>query len=211
DDGASVRAAFCRLLDLAEPEIPWHAARDRLRDLVYALAEIGAAAERIAAEIVRLQATEVAEVREPATDRAVGSAPMPQKRNPMMCEYVIAAARLLRGPLAVLESTAAHASERDMGAWAAEWLALPDAVILTAGLVAKLAHVLEGLEVDADRMEQNLGATGGAIMAEAGMMALAQTIGHQPAHEAVTAASRPAPPHRPRPPPAPLPHPPPAV
>src|SRR6185312_10244356 len=100
-------------------------------------------AERIAGEIVRLQSTEVAEVREPATDRSVGSSTMPQKRNPMICEYVIAAARLLRGPLAVLDSTAAHASERDMGAWAVEWLAVPDAVVLTAGLTEKLAHVLE--------------------------------------------------------------------
>ena len=190
DDAAAVRAAYCRLLGLAEPEIPWHAARDRLRDLVHALGEIGAAAERIAAEIVRLQATEVAEVREPATEKSVGSSTMPQKRNPMICEYVIASARLLRGPLAVLESTAAHASERDMGAWAAEWVAVPDAMILTAGLLAKLAHVLEGLEVDEEQMERNLAATGGAIMAEAVMMSLARTIGHEPAHEAVTAASR---------------------
>jgi adenylosuccinate lyase/3-carboxy-cis,cis-muconate cycloisomerase len=190
EDAPAVRAAFCRLLDLAEPEVPWHAARDRLRDLVHALGEIGAAAERIATEIVRLQATEVAEVREPATERSVGSSTMPQKRNPMMSEYVIAAARLLRGPLAVLQSTAAHASERDMGAWAPEWLAVPEAVILTAGIVAKLAHVLEGLEVDETRMAQNVVATDGAIMAEAVMMALARRIGHEPAHEALTAATR---------------------
>jgi len=189
-DAAAVRAAFCRLLDLAEPEVPWHVARDRLRDLVHALGEIGAAAERIAGEIVRLQSTEVAEVREPATDRSVGSSTMPQKRNPMICEYVIAAARLLRGPLAVLDSTAAHASERDMGAWAVEWVSVPEAVVLTAGLAARLAHVLEGLEVDEKRMAHNLAATDGAIMAEAVMMALARTVGHEPAHEAVTAASR---------------------
>src|SRR5262249_57212098 len=137
-----------------------------------------------------VRAREGAGVGEPATDRSVGSSTMPQKRNPMMCEYVIAAARLLRGPLAVLESTAAHASERDMGAWAAEWLALPDAVILTAGLVAKLAHVLEGLEVDADRMEQNLGATGGAIMAGGGVRGLGPTSGHEPAHAAPPAPTR---------------------
>ena len=148
DDGPAVRAAFCRLLDLAEPAVPWHAARDRLRELVFALAEIGAAAERIAAEIVRLQATEVAEVWEPSTDSSVGSSTMPQKRNPMVCEYVIASARLLRGPLAVLEASAAHASERDMGAWALEWVAVPEAMILAAGILDKLAAVLEGLGVD---------------------------------------------------------------
>src|SRR5262245_33490441 len=111
DDAAAVRAAFCRRLDLAEPDVPWHAARDRLRDLMHALAEIAAAAERIAAEIARLQATEVAELFEPSTELSVGSSTMPQKRNPMICEYVVASARLLRGPLSVLDSSAAHASE----------------------------------------------------------------------------------------------------
>jgi 3-carboxy-cis,cis-muconate cycloisomerase len=189
-DAAHVRSVFCRRLDLAEPAVPWHAARDRLRDLVHALAEIGAAAERIAAEIVRLQATEVAEVWEPATEHSVGSSTMPQKRNPMICEYVIASARLLRGPLSVLDAAAAHASERDMGAWAPEWIAVPEALILAAGLLDKLAGVLEGLGVDPERMQRNLELTDGAIMAEAVMMALAASIGHERAHHAVTAASR---------------------
>jgi adenylosuccinate lyase/3-carboxy-cis,cis-muconate cycloisomerase len=190
EDATAVRSAFCRLLGLREPAVPWHAARDRLRDLMHALGEIGAAAERIAAEIVRLQATEVAEAWEPATEHSVGSSTMPQKRNPMVCEYVIASARLLRGPLTVLEWCPAHASERDMGAWAPEWIAVPEAMILTGGLVDKLAAVLEGLGVDPERMRRNLGLTDGAIMAEAVMMALARTIGHERAHEAVAAASR---------------------
>ena len=57
DAAAPVRAAFCRLLGLAEADVPWHAARDRVRDLGHALAELGAAGERIAAEVIRLQAT----------------------------------------------------------------------------------------------------------------------------------------------------------
>jgi 3-carboxy-cis,cis-muconate cycloisomerase len=190
DDADAVRGTFCRLLDLAEPPVPWHAARDRMRDLVHALVEIGAAGERIAAEIVRLQATETAEVFEPATERSVGSSTMPQKRNPMVCEYVIASARLQRGSLAVLEASSAHASERDMAAWAVEWLAVPEAMLLTAGLLDKLAGVLEGLVVSPERMLANLELTNGAIMAEAVMMALARSIGHEPAREAVTAASR---------------------
>ena len=32
-----------------------------------------------------------------------------------------------------------------MGAWALEWIAVPEAIILTAGLLDKLASVLEGL------------------------------------------------------------------
>ena len=190
EDAAAVRAAFCRQLELAEPDVPWHTARDRLRELVHALVQIGGAGERIAAEVVRLQSTEIGEAFEPSTDLSVGSSTMPQKRNPMVCEYVIACARLQRGPLAVLEASAAHASERDMGLWAPEWLAIPEAMILTASLLDKLAAVLEGLVVDPERMRANIDLTDGAIMAEAVMMALGRTMGHEPAHRAVTAASK---------------------
>jgi adenylosuccinate lyase/3-carboxy-cis,cis-muconate cycloisomerase len=190
DDAAAVRSAFCRLLDLAEPEVPWHAARDRIRELIHGLLGVGAAAERVASEIVRLQSTEVGEAHEPLTNGSVGSSTMPQKRNPMVCEYVIAAARLLRGPAFVVEASAPHAGERDMGAWATEWVAVPEALVLTAGLLDKLAGVLEGLDVDAGRMLANLELTRGAIMAEAVMMALAPSIGHEQAHGAVAAASR---------------------
>jgi adenylosuccinate lyase/3-carboxy-cis,cis-muconate cycloisomerase len=189
-DAPAVRAAFCRLLDLAEPEIPWHTNRDRLRDLGHALNEIAAAGERIANEIVLLQSTEIAELAEPSSAAHVGSSTMPQKRNPMTCEYVIASARLVRGATSTLIGSATHAHERDMGAWAVEWIALPQAMILTGGLLEKLAEVLERLSVLPARMLGNLALTRGAIMAEAAMMALARTIGHERAHAVVAAAAR---------------------
>ena len=189
DDAAAVRAAFCRLLGLAEVDVPWHAARDRLRDLGHALAELGAAGERIAAEVVRLQATETAEHAEPRGPAGVGSSTMPQKRNPMTSEYLVASARLLRGAVSVLFEATAHAGERDMGAWAAEWIAVPQALILAGGVVEKLAGILEGLVVDGARMRSNLGLTRGAILSEAAMMELARSVGHERAHELVTAVS----------------------
>ena len=190
DDAAPVRAAFCRLLDLAEPGLPWHAARDRVRDLGHALGELGAAGERIAAEIVRLQATETAELFEPSGPESVGSSTMPQKRNPMTSEYVVASARLLRGAVSVLLDAPAHAGERDMGVWAAEWVAVPQALILAGGVVEKLAGILEGLVVDGGRMRSNLDLTRGAILAEAAMMELARSVGHERAHALIAAASR---------------------
>jgi adenylosuccinate lyase/3-carboxy-cis,cis-muconate cycloisomerase len=190
DDGPAVRSAFCRLLALREPGAPWHTARDRFRDLAHALAEAGAAAERIAAEVIRLQATETSELAEPHGPGSVGSSTMPQKRNPMTCEYVVASVRLLRGAVSVLYEAPAHAGERDMGLWAAEWVALPQALILAGGVLEKLASVLDGLVVDAERMRENLGLTRGAILAEAAMMELARAIGHERAHARVTAVSR---------------------
>jgi 3-carboxy-cis,cis-muconate cycloisomerase len=189
-DAAAVRRAFCAELGLAEPEVPWHATRDRLRDLVHALAEVGAAAERIAAEIVRLQATEVAELAEPSTDASVGSSTMPQKRNPMTCEYVVASARLLRVSAAGVLDAPAHAYERDMGLWGVEWIAVPQALMLAAGVAARIAAVLEGLHVDGARMRANLELTSGAILAEAARMELAGSLGHERAHELVTVVTR---------------------
>ncbi|MFN2629220.1 MAG: adenylosuccinate lyase family protein [Gaiellaceae bacterium] len=189
DDAAAVREAYCRLLGLAEADVPWHAARDRLRDLGHALAELGAAGERIAAEVVRLQATEIAELAEPRGPAGVGSSTMPQKRNPMTSEYLVASARLLRGAVSVLLEAPAHAGERDMGAWAVEWIAVPQALILAGGVVEKLARILEGLVVDGARMRSNLDLTRGAILAEAAMMELARSVGHERAHELVTAVS----------------------
>lgn len=190
DVGAAVRASFCRRLDLAEADVPWHAARDRFRDLGHALAEIGAAGERIAAEVIRLQATETAEVAEPSGPASVGSSTMPQKQNPMTSEYVVASARLLRGAVSVLFNTPAHAGERDMGAWAAEWIALPQALILVGGLLDGLAAILEGLVVDEGRMRANVDITRGAILSEAVMMGLAETLGHEAAHEILGSLNR---------------------
>jgi adenylosuccinate lyase len=189
-DAGAVQDAFCRRLGLPKPDVHWHATRDRLRDLGHALSELSASAERIAAEVVRLQATEIEEAFEPSTEAHVGSSTMPQKRNPMTCEYIVASARLLRGQTGVLVDSPGHAFERDMGYWAAEWIALPSALILAGGVARKLAGVLEGLLVDPDRMRSNLALTRGGIMAEAVMMALGRALGHEPAHNLVQAASR---------------------
>ncbi|MEO9176994.1 MAG: adenylosuccinate lyase family protein [Gaiellales bacterium] len=189
-DAAAVRSRFAEQLGLREASVGWHVARDRVRELAHVLGQVASAGERIAAEIVRLQASEVAELREPAVAGHVGSSTMPQKRNPMTSEYLIASARLVHGATAVLELSSAHAGERDMGLWAIEWIAVPQALILTGSVASKLAWVLAGLEVDTARMRQNLELSGGAIMAEAVMMQLAGSFGHERAHRIVSEASK---------------------
>jgi 3-carboxy-cis,cis-muconate cycloisomerase len=189
-DAGAVLDAFCAALELRRADVPWFAARDRIRDLAHALGEFGAAAERIAAELIRLQATEVGELAEGAGEAHVGSSTMPQKQNPMMSEYLVASTRLLRGAIDALANAVAHAGERDMALWAVEWLALPQAFILAGGAAEKLERLVADLEVDDARMRANLNLAGGAIMAEAAMMALAEVVGHEEAHAIVTAASR---------------------
>jgi adenylosuccinate lyase len=189
-DAHGVLVAYCERLGLAVPDGPWHAARAPLRAVAYALLEVGSTGERVAAEVVRLQSTEVAEVAEPAMPGHVGSSTMPQKRNPMTSEYLIASARLLRGSAGVILDGGAHAGERDMGPWAAEWIALPQACILAASVTDKLAWIVEGLSIDQARMRANLDLTRGGILAEELMMRLGRTLGHEAAHELVGRAAR---------------------
>jgi 3-carboxy-cis,cis-muconate cycloisomerase len=80
--------------------------------------------------------------------------------------------------------------ERGLGGWQAEWETLPALAALAAGSLAAMTEAVEGLEVDAARMRENLAAQGGVALAEAASAALAQRIGRPQAHEMVARASR---------------------
>ena len=190
DAAPEVRRAFCARLGLAEPGAPWHVARDGLAELVSCLALLAATLERIALEIVSLQSTELAEVAEPLVPGHVGSSTMPQKRNPHACELAAAACKLLRGLAPVMVGCMVGQHERDMAAWAAEWMLVPQAMILASGALAGLRPVTEGLVVDEARMRANLDLTRGGIMAEALMIAAAPALGRDRAHEELIRLTR---------------------
>ena len=69
--------------------------------------------------------------------------------------------------------------ERSTGPWEIEWIVLPEIFMLSAGALAQTRFVLEGLEVDADKMRENLDITNGLIMSEAVMMGLGGKLGRQ--------------------------------
>jgi 3-carboxy-cis,cis-muconate cycloisomerase len=179
-----------RELGLESPPIAWHTARDAFAELVAVAAMLGATCAKLASEVILLQKTEVAELAEPATDESVGSSTMPQKRNPMLCEGIVAIGRLLASQPGVAISAMVHQHERDMGAWQAEWAFLPETAILASGSLELTTRVVSRLEVDPIAMRTNLGATDGLIMAEAVMMALAPHMGRQRAHHVVSRVAR---------------------
>ena len=80
--------------------------------------------------------------------------------------------------------------ERATGPWQLEWVAIPEAFIAASGALRQARFMLEGLIVDAGRMRRNLDLTGGLIVAEAVMMALAEHTGRQDAHDLVYGACR---------------------
>ncbi len=132
--------------------------------------------------------TEIGEVSEPHQSGRGGSSTMPQKRNPIASEYVIAAARGVHALVPLLLGAMAQDHERATGPWQSEQLALPQIFVLTSGALAHAAAIAEGMTIDAERMRANLEATGGLILAEAVMMALAPSLGRAQAHHRVEAA-----------------------
>ena len=137
-----------------------------------------------------MAATEFGELSEPFVRHRGASSTMPQKRNPISCELILAAARMVGRHAGLMLDAMAHDFERATGPWHLEWSAVPESFALTAGALAQAAFMLGGLEVDAPRMRANLDATQGLIVAEAVMMALAPITGRQAAHERVYAGCR---------------------
>jgi 3-carboxy-cis,cis-muconate cycloisomerase len=84
----------------------------------------------------------------------------------------------------------AQEHERAAGGWQAEWEALSGALAYTGGAAAAVREVLDGLEVRAERMRENIDITGGLVLAESVSMALARRIGRSEAHRLVEDAAR---------------------
>ena len=187
-DGIRVMVALAQELGLGTPPIAWHVGRDRLAEVVGFLGLLTGSLGKIATDIALLMQAEIGEVGEPWQEGRGGSSTMPQKRNPIACEFVLACAKNVRQLVPVMLDAMVQDHERATGPWHAEWIALPQAFALTAGALHHARAMLEGLEVDPARMRRNLDATRGMISAETVMMALAPHVGRDEAHHLVAAA-----------------------
>src|SRR4051794_8499838 len=157
-----------------EPVSTQVVARDRLAELLQAIALAGAGLERIATEVRHLQRTEVREVEEPFREGQKGSSAMPHKRNPIVSERMTGLARLLRGySQAGLEDVALW-HERDISHSSVERVALPDATILLDYAQHLAIRVVEGMVVHPERMRANLNATHGALYSQRALLALVE-------------------------------------
>ncbi|MFH1010128.1 MAG: adenylosuccinate lyase [bacterium] len=165
--------AMCARLGLAPAKATTQVIqRDRHAELLLVLALIGASVEKIATEIRHLQRTEVGEAFEPFGKGQKGSSAMPHKRNPILSERLCGMARLLRGYALVGLENLALWHERDISHSSAERVVLPDATIALDYMLHILTRTLKGLEVDAERMQQNLEMTKGLAASEALLLAL---------------------------------------
>ncbi|MDN3566333.1 3-carboxy-cis,cis-muconate cycloisomerase [Paeniroseomonas aquatica] len=188
DQGLAVQDALAKELGLASPDIPWHVARDGIAEAVGFLGLLCGALSKIATDVILMMQTEVAEVAEPHQEGRGGSSTMPQKRNPISCEYIIAQSRGVHALVPQMLAAMAQDQERGTGPWQTEPLAVGQAFLLAHGALAQARVLAEGLTVDVARMQRNLDSTGGLIVAEQVMMGLAPALGRGEAHHVVNHA-----------------------
>jgi 3-carboxy-cis,cis-muconate cycloisomerase len=193
EDALRSRAELARELGLGDPPITWHVTRDGIAETIQLLALVVGSLAKIAYDVMLMSATEFGEAAEAAEPFIAGrgsSSTMPQKRNPISCELIMAAAKVLRQHAGLALDALITDFERATGPWHVEWVALPEAFGYAAGALHQSRFLLGGLIVDPDRMAKNLGMTHGLIVAEAVMMGLAPVIGRTEAHDLVYDACR---------------------
>ena len=190
EDGLEMQRLFCEELGLHQPSIAWHVARDGIAEAVALLGLITGTLGKIATDVMMMSATEFGELSEPFVSGRGASSTMPQKRNPISSELMLAAAKAVRQHVATMLDGMIHDFERATGPWHLEWVSLPESFLLTASSLANARFMLKGLVVHEARMRENLDLTNGLIVAEAVMMAAAPKLGRQRAHDVVYDACR---------------------
>jgi 3-carboxy-cis,cis-muconate cycloisomerase len=187
--GLQVTERLAALLDLTAPEAPWHGHSDRLVEVAAAFAILTGTCGKIARDVALLMQTEVAEAFEPAGKDGHGSA-IQHRRPPAAAAMAVSAATIAPNLLATIVAGQVQEHERGLGGGQAQWQTFPTLLLVTSGALHAVADIAQGLEVDAERMRNNLEVTQGLIMAEAVSTALSAKLTREASQIIVEEASR---------------------
>jgi adenylosuccinate lyase len=158
--------------------------RDRHAELVFVLALTGSTLEKIAKELRNLQRTEIGEVLERFGSKQVGSSTMPHKRNPWKSENVCSLARVLKSHVMIALDNNPLEHERDLTNSANERIIFAESFMLLDFMLRRVTDILNSLELQHERIQENLDFTKGLIMSEKIMIDLVKKgVGRQEAHE----------------------------
>jgi 3-carboxy-cis,cis-muconate cycloisomerase len=182
--GSQLADEVGRELQLAVPDAPWHAHRDRLASIVADCGIYAGSVAKIARDIALLMQPEIGEV----SERGGGSSAMPHKRNPSGSVVALAAAACVPGLVAGFLAAMPQELERAAGGWQSEWPAVAGVIQATGSALAAVATVIDGLTVNPERMRANIDATRGAVFAEKAAILLAPRAGRAAAHSLVAEA-----------------------
>lgn len=185
DDGLEVQKRLCAILGLGVPVTTWHVARDGFAEFASTVAMIAGTVGKIANEFINLERTEICELEESFAMGKVGSSTMPHKRNPMVCENILATVRIVQANAALSFGAMIQEHERDMSFWQTEWSYIPQICIMLDGAIEMMKTILKNMIVHKDRIRHNLYMTKGLIVSERAMLTLGHYLGRQDAHDVI--------------------------
>lgn len=164
--------------------------RDCHAEVIVLTALIGQTLAKISREFRILQRNEIAELFEPFKSNQVGSSTMPHKRNPHKSERICSLARILKSNTIPVLDNIILEDERDLTNSANERIIFGENFILLDFMLKQLTSIVQGLEFDEKRIEENLNLTKGACLAEKVMVELVKRgIGRQEGHEILRKAA----------------------
>ncbi len=140
--------------------------RERYAEYVFQLSLLGATLEKIAVEIRNLQRTEIAEMAEHFKKGQMGSSAVPVKRNPIKSERISSLSKLLRSQVSTSFENIPLWHERDLSNSANERFILPMTSILLDEMLETMIKIIINLQVNTERVKENLYVTKGQIFAE---------------------------------------------
>jgi 3-carboxy-cis,cis-muconate cycloisomerase len=173
--GPAVSDALAHELDLG-PAVPWHTQRDIIVELGGWLAMVAGSLGKIGQDVILLAQTDVAEVAESSDASRGGSSTMPHKANPIASEMILVAARATSALLAALQGAAVQEHERGTHGWQLEWLVLPQMLALTSGAASHGVFLARHVQVNGQRMRDNICEAANVVLAEPLALALAAVM-----------------------------------
>lgn len=169
-------------LELTLPPVSWASSRDGIAEFVSVTGIIAGTMGRIANEIYQLSRSEIGEMQEPVPSTVVGSTTMPHKRNAVRSEFSGTMVKIVMNNVALALQSMVVTHERDASVWRLDWHTLPESCVMLDRVIQHMNTVVGGLDVDEDRIRENLDLTGGALLSEAVMFRLGESVGKQTAH-----------------------------
>jgi adenylosuccinate lyase len=188
-NGFKVQQLTLEQLGLGIPDTCWHAARDRIAEVMSLFGLIASTGARIAKEVYNLSKTEIGELEEPFNEGKVGSSTMPHKRNPIHSEWAIVLSKILRSNAGLAMDAMVQENERDASAWKAEWIIVPESSVMLSSLLSHLDSIFAGLIVRKEQMQINMNRLKGLLLSEPLMFTLAKSMPLPIAYEKVYQAS----------------------
>lgn len=187
--GLKIQERFAKRLGLGFPLIPTKTAGDRFAEFFLVLSSISGTFSKIAATVYNHQQSDIEELSEFSMGK-VGSSAMPHKLNPVASGSVVLLFRLIKARAGAVLDYVHCEWEDDHRQGETLWSFGPEISLLFGAQLELLGRILETLIVKPENMLRNLDRSGGAVLSEALMMALAKKMGRDAAHAHVLGLAR---------------------